>query len=477
MISTKAQLSMEYFIDLDPGFGHANPVSLAQTTNTQLVTLDVSTIKPGLHQMFLRIKNETGIWSLTASRIFIVTGQSINPNLAKAEYFYDIDPGVGQGNTIEITEVGLPELVTLDVSSMTTGFHQLYMRVQDNQGNWSITNSAAFVLIGSHSQPEITNMEYFFDTDPGFGNGVPMAIGRGTSIDQMHLLDVSNLTSGEHTLIIRTQSEDGQWSITQTDSFLICTPPSPPTADQNTIALCVDEGISTEVNMTVTSPASDPTFRWYDRATADRTLLEENITGSYTATTIDRDSIFYVSVVASGCESGVTAISVDLSLFPETPVIERDPIDEQTLVSSVTGDLQWFFEGEVIAGATSQSLTPTRSGSYQVSITSAEDCESFSEEFLFEVVTGINDDWISQIRIYPNPAKNLIQIRITGLHDVNNISITDLSGRQWNQGNAPTRINGLDQWSLDIQHLPQGVYILSISRASQRYNSRFIKQW
>lgn len=61
-----------------------------------------------------------------------------------AEYYYDVDPGVGQGYAMSLngstatatTSLGLPK-----------GSHSLYCRVQDNAGNWSSSSQPAILTV------------------------------------------------------------------------------------------------------------------------------------------------------------------------------------------------------------------------------------------------------------------------------------------------------------------------------------------
>ena len=67
-------------------------------------------------------------------------------NIIKAEYFVDVDPGIGAATDLPIT--ASPSLqnipFNLNVTSLTEGPHQLYFRVKDANGFWSVTERAVF---------------------------------------------------------------------------------------------------------------------------------------------------------------------------------------------------------------------------------------------------------------------------------------------------------------------------------------------
>lgn len=57
----------------------------------------------------------------------------------------------------------------------------------------------------------ITNAEYFFDTDPGQGNGTPISIASGSPVVLDGDVSTAGLTIGVHVLNVRVQREDGYW--------------------------------------------------------------------------------------------------------------------------------------------------------------------------------------------------------------------------------------------------------------------------
>ncbi|MEZ5195978.1 MAG: hypothetical protein R2764_06150 [Bacteroidales bacterium] len=68
-------------------------------------------------------------------------------------------------------------------------------------------------------------MEYFLDTDPGFGNGMQIPVTPSIDIDKNFLVDVSGLITGNHRMFVRVLDESGNWS------SLIEEYCHPPTAD------------------------------------------------------------------------------------------------------------------------------------------------------------------------------------------------------------------------------------------------------
>ena len=67
--------------------------------------------------------------------------------LQKAEYFFDTDPGVGNGTVLNISSTPLiiDSTFTFDVSLLTSGLHTIYIRVQDAGLHWSLNYATSFL--------------------------------------------------------------------------------------------------------------------------------------------------------------------------------------------------------------------------------------------------------------------------------------------------------------------------------------------
>ena len=79
--------------------------------------------------------------------------------------------------------------------------------------------SAIFCEINSQKS-NISQLEYFFDVDPGFGSGIPVAIPTDTIIDTVLNIDISGLTEGVHNIFFRAKNDSG-WSITNFKPILV----------------------------------------------------------------------------------------------------------------------------------------------------------------------------------------------------------------------------------------------------------------
>ncbi len=138
----------------------------------------------------------------------------------QVEYFFDADPGYGNGINAGTATVlsnnsdRFYETLTFEasLSNLADGFHTLFVRAKNGKG-WSQTMTRPFVkgVLPEELSHEIAYLEYFIDTDPGYG--------RGTAVDSVenagsYYLDASieNLPDGFHTLFVRAKNRYGRWS-------------------------------------------------------------------------------------------------------------------------------------------------------------------------------------------------------------------------------------------------------------------------
>lgn len=212
--------AMEYFIDgNDPGLGLATDALISSTGNTfdGPVTLNTAVLEPGLHTVYVRVRDDIR-WGHYMRYTVYVIESSTPSEVAAMEYFYDDDPGFGLGTAIPVTQSASVDLTdTIAASHLSQGFHKLYVRVQDQNGQWSHTNSSmVYVDLSSPGVPSlVSNIEYFFDTDPGYGAGtivpVPTA---ASSIDQLiDTVSTLGLAPGFHNFFIRVQDDGGTWGL------------------------------------------------------------------------------------------------------------------------------------------------------------------------------------------------------------------------------------------------------------------------
>ncbi len=141
---------------------------------------------------------------------------------------------------------------------------------------------------------------------------------------------------------------------------------------------------------------------------------------------------------------------------PSQPVITYNNPD---LVSSAATTYQWYFNGNLIAGATSQTYTPTQYGIYVVRTTDANGCVNvYSQGLDYTPVTAIRSESnkLNSLMVFPNPTTGAIEIDLNGYtSDEFTVSIFDNMGK--------LVLTSSNETKLDLSNLSNGLYILTVS--------------
>ncbi len=245
----------EYFLDTDPGMGLGIniPVSSSSNIADQAVAVNIGNLADGLHNLYLRTRSAGGKWSLTTSMVFVKHNPA-NTSLTAAEYFIDTDPGHGQATAIPITAgADLNKAFEVPIAGLSPGLHNIYLRTRDNNGKWSLTQLQAFVKLNPANAP-IASAEYFIDTDPGTGNGVPVAMVAANPIPGFAIpVNLTGLTEGPHKLYLRSLNQLGQWSLTNVFEFTYNSPAAAPRIQINAItrkSMCASQSFDISFDAT-----------------------------------------------------------------------------------------------------------------------------------------------------------------------------------------------------------------------------------
>ena len=76
------------------------------------------------------------------------------------------------------------------------------------------------ILHQGTAQPNISRIEYYVDTDPGFGNGTAVTYSGTNDIATSFILNIVSLSSGSHIVGVRSKDASGVWSLDNKFLFL-----------------------------------------------------------------------------------------------------------------------------------------------------------------------------------------------------------------------------------------------------------------
>ncbi|WP_425389777.1 Ig-like domain-containing protein [Ekhidna sp.] len=281
---------MEYFFDVDPGFGSATPITIStpDSTISLVELLSTSGLQTGFHILGVRARNvannpkynvldtgtqivrpflfidpslrAAGQWGITETRLVFVDQSDVGSivEIDQIEYFFDIDPGVGnaslvtpftQGNMISISSE------TLNTDTLSFGFHTLGMRARAVGGAWGTTETRLIFVDQTQGVINVDQIEYFFDEDPGVGSatqitGIPAA----NSISLTEGLNTNGLLPGFHVLGMRVRSENGTWGTTETRMVFVDQGGTISDVTEFEYFIGTDPGVGNAANLVAASP-------------------------------------------------------------------------------------------------------------------------------------------------------------------------------------------------------------------------------
>jgi hypothetical protein len=221
----------EWYLDDDPGYGNgiALPIAATQDLAGLSFNIDMVPLGQGVHIVGVRSKDANGAWSPDNKWLFVKPYSSFTatqPTITRVEWYLDNDPGFGNGAALPIAAAqdlsGLS--FNIDMVPLGQGVHIVGVRSKDANSGWSLDNKWLFVKPYSSSavtQPNINRVEWYLDTDPGYGKATPIAISPSQNLTGLAFnISLTNLYQGVHTVGIRSLDANGAWSLDNKWIFL-----------------------------------------------------------------------------------------------------------------------------------------------------------------------------------------------------------------------------------------------------------------
>ncbi|MGC4041182.1 MAG: T9SS type A sorting domain-containing protein [Flavobacterium sp.] len=158
------------------------------------------------------------IYSIIA--LFAISLCSAQMFISQAEYFWDTDPGAGNGTAVLATDgnfnSAFEQLSKTGIASPGSGLHKFNIRIKDNTGVWGpvFTNIIQVDAAVTTAFLSISQAEYFWDTDPGAGNGTAVLATDGnfdSAFEQLTKTGIALPANGLHVFNIRIKDNAGVW--------------------------------------------------------------------------------------------------------------------------------------------------------------------------------------------------------------------------------------------------------------------------
>ena len=216
----------EYFFDNTAvAYGQGTSLTVPSNTGNVDITADltVSSLSPGFHQAFFRVKDAVKGWSPLTPKTFLklntvelFTGFSYGFNAET-----DVKAWTYQAFTSPSANVSMD--VEIPVASLSPGFNQIIFRAKDAGREWSTLTPKTFLKPDPHET--IVGFKYCFDagTEAWTYRAFPSP---STDVGLNAELDLGTLPKGIHYFQAMAKSATGKWSpISRGTFFNIYTEP------------------------------------------------------------------------------------------------------------------------------------------------------------------------------------------------------------------------------------------------------------
>ncbi len=205
--------------------------NFAPTNNNTVAPPPISLagVTTGVHQLYAKVTATDGKPSIMNIGNFYMEGDNLYQNAPPAavninryEFFVDSVTNVNiQPLSFAAAANNVTASTNIDLAGVIPGIHYLYARVFDVNNKPSIVNLGSFAMDqifryqnAATTAPPIANMEYFLDTDPGYGLGTPITVSGASTNEQLTNVVINfpgGFPAGVHYIHIR--SKQNPWSV------------------------------------------------------------------------------------------------------------------------------------------------------------------------------------------------------------------------------------------------------------------------
>jgi Zn-dependent metalloprotease len=163
-----------------------------------------------------------------------------------------------------------------------------------------------------------------------------------------------------------------------------------------------------------------------------------------------------------------TAVSAEQTfcIRPNTPTVSNNGT---TLTAFGGQEYQWYINGNALGGQTTNpNISANFAGTYTVRAITADGCISAaSAGVAFQQLLG-NQDPIVNLKVYPNPTDNFLEIDLPAGIKVEQLTCFDAAGKE--QFTMPF------EHKISLQNLSAGAYLLKLDTANESFSQRFVKR-
>ena len=183
--------------------------------------------------------------------------------------------------------------------------------------------------------------------------------------------------------------------------------------------------------------------------------------------------IYDVQLIATNTNGSDTLLLTNyITVYPTPPPQSITQSGDTLFAIAGTGTYQWYFNNNIINGATDSYYVAAASGDYNVVCTDLNGCEV--EAAIFNVTAGLTPALSKGegVTVFPNPVGDQLRIEDSGLTmgAAVEISVYNMLGE-----NIQCAFDR-QLLTVDCRLLPTGMYWLEVSSSEKTYRTKFLKQ-
>jgi Ig-like domain CHU_C associated/Secretion system C-terminal sorting domain len=224
-----------------------------------------------------------------------------------------------------------------------------------------------------------------------------------------------------------------------------------------------------EVMLEASGSPENGSYNWYEEE-GSATPVDGQHESTFITPSLAKSKTYYVaSVNAVGCEGPRVAVKANVVNYDPVEITEPNPGE---FTSSYTDGNQWYLDGEMIEGATGQTLTPTESGTYSVDVKVGSCTTSAARQY---EVTGIDEfDSHRMLNVYANPFVDILRVRVSS-PKVEQMSIFDNLGAKIGDMTLSRELSETEGM-IDMSTSASGMYFVKALLDGKIYTVKVIKK-
>ena len=189
---------------------------------------------------------------------------------------------------------------------------------------------------------------------------------------------------------------------------------------------------------------------------------------------VNSPDVYQVTITDNNNCSANNQISI---MFDSLPVADFSYVVNNgevvfTNLSVLSDTYDWNFGNGTNSSQINPSVIYTSSNLYLVSLTASNSCGWDSiEKNINVIISGINDFSSSNIKVYPNPASNKLNIDFNENFKLRSLVISDITGKVVLK---KTYNDNYDLLELDLSGIKSGVYVVELNKEIENIVFRLI---